>query len=850
MNTLRHLLILLCSFVLLIVPFALDHSTLLAQQVAAQDKSLQQLQRISTLPPKESVEELNAVEASVTPKWKALFHYLRGAAASNIGNLPLALKDINAAYNLGSRTPDLFFARAVILLNSGFPERAVPDYTEALRQKHTNPGLVHYGRSIAFTALKRWADALKDLDKTIALKYKTPDVYRQRGDTHTNLGNYALAVSDYTESLHLQPNNAQTHYNRAVAFGKSNQWDKTIEDFSALIRLSPQPRYYLMRGGVLASLQMHTEAVNDLTTFLATPEQQDRDKAFCLRAYSAYQAQSLQQTLQDCDSCLARNALDGLLTTSIGDNASPVAGVGNPFIYTIKALSLSERGDSLQAHEHFLHAAYLKPEPRLDSLAQAYKPQMAYRATPFAFPSALQLYPRNARDSAVVPVQGVITAQGWDSVYVRVLKNGKPYSRFSAPLRYTPITTPTTPTTPTTSGSVSQEAAFAFAPTIHAELSEYTVQLGIVRAANGAVRDSVLTTRDSIICGDVFVLTGQSNAIMGVGTTLRNEFCRTYQHGYIDAWGVALARFDAGKHLVGGFGLNLQHRLVSEAKVPIALLNGAQSGTFIEKHLPAADRTNPTTLYGSLLTNARRSGLDKAVKGLIWYQGEWNSDSNYAENFRALHTAWHQDFPNLKRVYVMQIRPHGVGERHGALRDLQRRLPESFPDVRVFASAAVAGHDGSHFTAEGYARLAELFAPVMLRDFYGGRDSAGIDAPNIARARWSNASHTELRLDFAPAGGALRVGEPMPGEGGKLWSLAEAFALDGRFGEVSAVVSEGTSLRLTLKSSSKARTVSYVPEKRYPSRAGEATGIYEGPWLYNVRGVGALTFWQVAIEEY
>ncbi len=180
--------ILLSSFVLRIVPFALDHSTLLAQQATTQDKSFQQLQRISKLPPKKSVEEFNAVETSIPPKWKALFHYFRGAAASNMGNLPLALKDINTAYNLGLRNPDLFFARAVILLNSGFPEQALPDYSEALRQKHTNPALVYYWRSLAFAALQRWSDALKDLDKAIALKHTIPDVYRQRGDMQFNLG--------------------------------------------------------------------------------------------------------------------------------------------------------------------------------------------------------------------------------------------------------------------------------------------------------------------------------------------------------------------------------------------------------------------------------------------------------------------------------------------------------------------------------------------------------------------------------------------------------------------------------------------------------------------------------------
>lgn len=768
----------------------------------------------------EALQTLNSIENVTPANKKGVFYKLRAYILIKQQDLKGALLNYNMAYSAGERSAELFYNRGTLLQNLGAGKQAINDMSEAIKLKHPQLAWVYLVRSRGFFGQKQLDKALSDINRAITLGLKTAEAYQLRADILLVAKHARESITDYTTAIALDSKQTSSYYNRAAALSSLNEWDSAISDLTSFLALTPQPDIYLARGGLFIRLRRYAEALQDLNTFIGTPffksfvsspQAAIELQAYCLRAIANFYTNNREQSLTDCEACLQRNIYNEVLPTEKPAKIYFPPIISNIGIYDIQS---KLQRDSARTVAYLNHVRYLARDTNL------YAQDIA-RLTPFAaytvqeFPAHLQLYPRDSKDSACVPVRGSIRLTGFDSVYVRIMKNGQPFARIAAPLRY-----------------VGMNSSFDFTPSIHAELSEYTFQLGI----KSTKLDTLLLQRDSIVCGDVFAITGQSNAICGSGTTLRNEFCRTFQHTYLDAWAVSSALYDAGKHLVGGFGLNLQYRIVRESGIPVLLLNGAQTGTFIERHLPdSSNRNNSITLYGSLLTNAVRANVQAAIKGLIWYQGEWNSDINYAANFKTLYTAWHQDFPKLQRIYVMQIRPHGVGENHAVLREIQRRFPKTFPDVRAFPTVGVAGHNGSHFNAEGYARLAELFTPMILRDFYGKQDIVGgVDAPNIVRVRWGNGDHSELLLEFTPSGGNLILSEPVQ-IGAKLWKVADAISLDGRFGEVAEVDCLANTLRVRLKSPSKARFVGYVPEKLYPQAEGVL--IYQGPWLTNTRGV-------------
>ena len=446
-------------------------------------------------------------------------------------------------------------------------------------------------------------------------------------------------------------------------------------------------------------------------------------------------------------------------------------------------------------------------------------------------PKTFELYPRGDNDSAAVAIRATLKAPGFDSVYLKVLRNSIPYFYQTLPLHYG-----------------GEGAAFFFAPRIHAELSEYDFIIGV----KSGTRDSVLTRRDSVLCGDVFFVNGQSNSIAG-GDNYSNEFCRSfginYSHSKQDTlWTIASAAGSGGPNSVGTWPLRVQRDYVEKLHIPSVCISGGVGGTAIESHLP--NDQNPTdlqTIYGSMLYRAQKSGLAKHAKAMFWYQGEANSITNYFNNFQLLYNAWHLDYPNLKKIYVMQIRAGCNSGTAGQLRDLLRSLPQFFPDVVSHATMGLPGHDGCHFFLDGlsgYHQLGDQAFGLLMRDFYHSTDTVGIASPDIRKAFYVDAAHRIVAVVFNTAGSGLVI----PNDtviASVSASLKDYFYIGSDTSIVSNIIVSGDTLFLHLSGSSNGRNITYLPDQVY----NNTTATYEGPWLFNKRGLGALSFWKVPIEE-
>src|SRR5690349_9247159 len=118
----------------------------------------------------------------------------------------------------------------------------------------------------------------------------------------------------------------------------------------------------------------------------------------------------------------------------------------------------------------------------------------AYAQVSFTeLPRPLQLYPRDADDSATVPIRGSVSILGYDSIGVEVYRNNVLRKNVSVRAVYN-----------------AGVAEFAFKPRIRAELAEYSFR---VYGKTGTIIE-LLARRDSIVAGDVYLIAGQSNAAL------------------------------------------------------------------------------------------------------------------------------------------------------------------------------------------------------------------------------------------------------------------------------------------------------------------------------------------------
>jgi hypothetical protein len=366
-------------------------------------------------------------------------------------------------------------------------------------------------------------------------------------------------------------------------------------------------------------------------------------------------------------------------------------------------------------------------------------------------------------------------------------------------------------------------------------------------------KEVVVHKADNLICGDAYLIQGQSNAVAtDIGKEdpeFSSEWIRSFgststspDGSRLKYWGNAIHRGRKNENAqIGYWGMELGRRLVEAHKVPICFINGAVGGTRIDMH-----QRNPlspedaSTIYGRLLWRVKEAGLTHAIKAVIWHQGENDQGADgptggygwetYLQYFVDLSASWKSDFPNIQNYYLFQIWPKscsmGVAGSDNMLREIQRTLPRYFSNMGVMSTLGINPPGGCHFPPAGYAEFARMICPLLERDLYGKNSLVSITPPNLENASYSNAEKTEITLKFDQA---------------VVWSdsLVSEFYLDGVAGNIASGSVSNNVLTLKLKNPSQAKKIMYLDSKAWSGKN----------LLLGANGIAALTFCDVPLSS-
>jgi hypothetical protein len=448
-------------------------------------------------------------------------------------------------------------------------------------------------------------------------------------------------------------------------------------------------------------------------------------------------------------------------------------------------------------------------------------------------PAQWQLYPRDEHGKAAVVVGGVVEDMGWTEVRIDVLRDGILWRTSEAPLEYG-----------------DDGAPFIRGTDIEAGLYEYTVDIRFT-GPDGAVLERSI---GGILCGDVYVIAGQSNAIPPEPEADPGQWGRSFGTADLDpelnpatgGWGVASGDGWGGELLraVGSWGVRLQSMVADSLGMPTAIINGAVTGTTIDMNMPESDRYDPASIFGRTLLRAEAAGVREHVRALVWYQGENDASYNpyrYGMNFEAIYDVWLEEFPALERIYLVQCRPGCKGFYQRELREQQRRIALSHADIEIIATVGIESFMGCHFNVPGYHRIAELMYRPFVRDLYGVEFDGPVSPPDIEYARFTDDTLSSIELVFT-AGHEL-VWQPPVMSYVFEHTLEDAFFINDSVAKVASGRVEGNRVILDLKTPGPVETVSYLPSRNYPS----FNFLYEGPWLMSANGFGVLSFHEVPV---
>ena len=366
--------------------------------------------------------------------------------------------------------------------------------------------------------------------------------------------------------------------------------------------------------------------------------------------------------------------------------------------------------------------------------------------------ASYQVVQRDTTDHADINLAGSVTFDGADSIEARIVRRRLVLEGF----HWDQV------------GSASGDRWTATIKAVPVG-GPYLVEL---RALNKDRQTLASTAVQSVLVGDLWVLSGQSNMV-GNGRLKDLEATHELVHNFNmrDEWQVAEeplhslaesidevhwkhashllslwaqpgqqpdgpltgedgARFRRNRQHGAGLALTFSKEMVRRTGIPIGLVPCAHGGTSIGPGTasspgwdPALKERGRRSLYGAMMERFRAVG--GKVKGVLWYQGEADMReeraSEYAERFAGLIEAIRADFgqPDLPFYYAQIGRYVTENRMHwNKIQEVQRLAERAIPNVGMVASVDLGLDDIIHISGEGLKRAGLRFANLACRDLF------------------------------------------------------------------------------------------------------------------------------------
>jgi hypothetical protein len=357
--------------------------------------------------------------------------------------------------------------------------------------------------------------------------------------------------------------------------------------------------------------------------------------------------------------------------------------------------------------------------------------------------------------------------------------------------------------------------------------------------------DTLKIRINNIVCGDLYIIQGQSNAVANSYSGLANT---KYKDSFIRSFGTSttspsLCESDTNwyiadgdgyynKGCIGQWGLVMAKYLLDSFNMPIAIFNGAVGGTSVSKH--QKNKLIPqdlNTIYGRLLYRLKKAKMDNNVRGILYFQGESDGLNPILHDtlFRKLYRDWRTDFKRVNKYYFVQVRD-GCGSPSLAFLEKQRQFEFTLANLKVISANGLNAHDGCHYGFKnGYEQLGYSIAPLIARDIYKSNLKTNIDPPNIKSVNYTNENNNQIVLAFMQPDDSIYVDN-------NFWQL---FSIVGENG-ISITGGQKLKNKIILNLNNSTCKPLYLSYFGYRGKQ---------PWVKNKLGAGLLSFDKVKVNN-
>ncbi len=195
------------------------------------------------------------------------------------------------------------YERGRICFTRGENDKAIAHFDESLRHVADSPP-VEVARAFAKGRLRRFDEAIADLDGLLERHPKLPDAWGARAAMRMEKGDLDGAVTDLGKVIELAPS-YEAHLDRARIHARFGRHRESVADLDAALVLRPGDlRTRTLRAAMRIELEDYPGAIDDLDAFLETRR---HFGPLLMRGKAKARVGDLDGALADLDAALAMN---------------------------------------------------------------------------------------------------------------------------------------------------------------------------------------------------------------------------------------------------------------------------------------------------------------------------------------------------------------------------------------------------------------------------------------------------------------------------------------------------------------------------------------------------------------
>jgi tetratricopeptide (TPR) repeat protein len=176
-----------------------------------------------------------------------------------------AVDTLDRAVKLDPEMDLAYLARANALHRLGQTDLAILDITRVI-SKHAFSDVTYRFRAELYFSRERYADALEDLDRAVALSPDNVRLRDRRAVCLGKLGRYEEARKELSAILEIEPDFALAWVHRGAVQAWLGLWRLALEDFDHAIKIDPDtPHAYFNRGRCYFEWHRWDQALKDLS---------------------------------------------------------------------------------------------------------------------------------------------------------------------------------------------------------------------------------------------------------------------------------------------------------------------------------------------------------------------------------------------------------------------------------------------------------------------------------------------------------------------------------------------------------------------------------------------------------